>query len=58
LKFKTPRKLPIILEESMEYTCMSEENLKDHNMEPFGLGNARVLTNYASKISPVTRVRG
>ena len=43
---KTTGKLPILLEESMEY--IDEERPKNVRIEPVGLGNTRIM--YAQKI--------
>ena len=51
LKLKTSGKLPISLEESMEYTRIWYEK---PNIWPVGLGNIRILIDYARKISPNT----
>ena len=41
----------------MEYALISNEKTEDHNMELVGLGNTRILTNYAPKIFMDTNVR-
>ena len=33
----------------MECTQTSKENMKDHNMSLVGIGNTKILTNYAQK---------
>ena len=49
LKFKTARKLPIILEEFIEYTQFNKRKPEDVNMSPVGLANTRISTGYAQK---------
>ena len=41
----------------MEYALISNEKPEDHNMELVGLGNTRILTNYAPKIFMDTRAQ-
>ena len=48
LKFKTSRELPIILEESIEYTSKERkhQNWKMSTCKPVGFTITRILTNY------------
>ena len=39
----------ISLEKFVEYTQMNKEKPKDHSIQPVGLGNTRILTDYAQK---------
>ena len=49
LRFKTAGKLPIILEELIEYTRFSKGKPEDVNMSPVGLANTRILTSNPQK---------
>jgi hypothetical protein len=50
LKFKTAGKLPVVLEELVEYAPpFYREKLKMSTMEPVGLGSTGMSTDYAQK---------
>ena len=52
LKFKASRKLPVILDESMEFTSNEyQKKLEDVNVLPIGLGNTRFANRLCPKIS-------
>jgi len=57
LKFKTSGKVPIILDEFVEYAPIYKRKPENFNMSPAGLANTRISTYHTPKISPITASR-